>query len=487
MDRRLGCAVALLPNPRALVLDDPARGLLPREAAWIHELARRHAASGGAVLLAGRDAGALSRTADHVIALDRGRVVADAESAEFVRGRLRPYVAVRSPYAQRLAEVLRVGGTEVVADGGSRIAVYGTSSAEVGETAYRHGILLHQLADAAPEHLDRAAVPAMAGAGAGLGLDGGKGGRAGADVDGGGAREGRSVPGPRRRPAVRPARRVSGRPGPARPFSYEVRRAYGVRTPWPMLLGPLVCSVIATALLARGSGPAASPLRLISGWASELPLPAAAVGSGLLGALSYGQEFRYPALSPGYGPEPRSPRLLAAKLGVGAVTALLLSALATAADAVVLRLLRDGPVPDPAAHPAALATWGLLAVACCWAGVLAAAVLRTTALGISAVLAVPLLVVPGVRAVLGGHGSRELADAGEALWSVLSGVSQDGHSRAARALALVGQPLFLGLALSLAALICAYTASTVRARRSERRAAAAVSNQSSGHSVGDKG
>jgi ABC-type multidrug transport system ATPase subunit len=482
LDRRLGLAVALLPEPSALVLDDPARGLLPREAAWVHDLVRRHAAAGGAVLLAGRDAGALSRTADHVIALDQGRLVADEASAAFARSRLRPYVAVRSPYAHRLAEVLRGGGAEVVADGGSRIAVYGTSSAEVGETAYRHGILLHQLADAEPVRLDRPASASAATAATVSGAARAEPGRNEA------AAEGRSVPRPRRGPAGRPVRRVSGRRGPARPVSYEVRRAYGVRTPWPTLVGALVCSVLATVLLVRaGSGPSASPLRLLSGWAPELPLPAAAVGAGLLGALSYGQEFRYPALSPGHGPEPRSPRLLVAKLAVGAVTALLLAAAATAADTAVLRLLWGGRVPDPIGHPAAMAMWGLLAVACCWAGVLAAAVLRTTALGVSAVLAVPLLVVPGVRMLLGGHGSRELAEAGDALWSVVSGVSQDGHSRAAGVLALAGQPLVLGLALVMAALICAYAASTVRARRSERRAAAALSHQPSGHSVGDKG
>ncbi len=286
---------------------------------------------------------------------------------------------------------------------------------------------------------------------------------------------------------MRPPRRSSGRPGPVRPVAYEVRRAYGVRTPWPTVLGALVCSVLATVLLARtDSGSGASPLRLLSGWAPELPLPAAAVGAGLLGALSYGQEFRYPALAPGHGPEPRSPRLLAAKLGIGAATALLLAAAAAAADAAVLLLLRSGRLPDLAAHPAALAAWGALAVACCWAGVLAAAVLRTTALGLSAVLAVPLLVLPGVRMLLGGHGSRELVEAGGALWSVASGVSQDGHSRAARVLAFAGEPLFLALALSLTALICAYAASTFRARRNERRSAA-LPDGPTGRSLGDKG
>ena len=444
MDRRLGFAVALLTCPRALVLDDPARGLLPREATWVHDLVRSHAAAGGAVLLTGRDAGALARTADHVVALDRGRVVADEPATRFARTRLRPYVAVRSPYAQRLAELLSDDGAEVISASGSRIAVYGTNSAEVGETAYRHGILLHELADET--------------------------------ADGFGQPVGGSEPEPegRRRRAVR-QRRTGDRPGPVRPLGYEVRRAFGVPTPWPAALTALVCSVLATVLITRTADVPASPMRLLSGWALELPLPAAAIGAGLLGALSYGQEFRYPALAPGHGPEPRSLRLLAAKLAVGAVTAVLLAAAATTGNLAVLHVLHPAAahrVPDLLAHPGALAAWAALAVGCSWAGVLAAALFRTTALGLSAVLAVPLLVLPAVRTLLGKREVKEIADAGRALWSVSTGVSEDSGGSLARVLTFVGQPLFLALALSLTALVGAYTASALRGRRRGRRSTA---------------
>jgi ABC-type multidrug transport system ATPase subunit len=444
MDRRLGFAVALLTRPRALILDDPARGLLPREAAWVHDLVRRHAAAGGAVLLTGRDAGALARTADRVIAMNDGRVVADEAADDFARTRLRPYVAVRSPYAQRLAELLSDDGAEVVAAGGSRIAVYGTSAAAVGETAYRHGIMLYQLADTTVENV------------------------AGRRSEG----EPPAVPAARRK-AVRTPRRTGHRPGPVRPLGYEVRRAFGVRTPWPAVVTALLCSVLATVFIARTGNQHLSPVRLLSGWAPELPLPAAAIGAGLLGALSYGQEFRYPALAPGHGPEPRSPRLLAAKLAVGAAAALLLAALATLADTAVLHLTAaPHRVPDPLAHPAALAAWGALAVGCSWAGVLAAALFRTTALGVSAVLAVPLLAVPAVRLLLGGRQAREMLDAGGALWSVASGVSQGGRGSLSGVLRFAGQPFFLALALSLAGLVGAYAASALRGRRRGRRSTA---------------
>ncbi|MET8614368.1 ABC transporter ATP-binding protein [Streptomyces misionensis] len=153
MDRRLGLACALLPDPHTLVLDDPARGLCAREAQWLHDMLRAHADQGGTVLLATGDPREAARTADRVVTLDAGRLVADQVAEEFARTRLRPRVAVRTPYARRLAAVLakeaRTGrrSVEVVHEGGNRLSVYGTTTADIGETAFRHGILVHQLAD----------------------------------------------------------------------------------------------------------------------------------------------------------------------------------------------------------------------------------------------------------------------------------------------------------------------------------------------------
>lgn len=94
-----------------------------------------------------------ARIADRVVTLDAGRLVADQAAGEFARTRLRPRVAVRSPYAGRLAAALtkeaRTGrrSVEVVREGGNRLSVYGTTTSVIGETAFRHGILVHQLAD----------------------------------------------------------------------------------------------------------------------------------------------------------------------------------------------------------------------------------------------------------------------------------------------------------------------------------------------------
>ncbi|MEU6576351.1 ATP-binding cassette domain-containing protein [Streptomyces sp. NPDC046805] len=153
MDRRLGLACALLPDPHTLVLDDPAHGLSAREGRWLHDMLRAHATQGGTVLFATADPKEAARTADRVVTLQSGRVVADQEATVFARTRLRPRVAVRSPQAGRLAALLAQEAraarrsVEVVREEGNRLCVYGSTTADVGETAFRHGILVHQLAD----------------------------------------------------------------------------------------------------------------------------------------------------------------------------------------------------------------------------------------------------------------------------------------------------------------------------------------------------
>ncbi|MGP3986744.1 ABC transporter ATP-binding protein [Streptomyces sp. 3N207] len=159
MDRRVGMAAALLGDPHTLVLDEPTRGLSPREASWLHGLLRAYAEQGGLVLLTSRDPKEAARLADRVVSIDRGRLVADQKTADFSRTRLRPRVAIRTPHAERFAAVLaqearsaeRAGGGggafEVVCEGGSRVSVYGSNCAAVGESAYRHGILVHELTE----------------------------------------------------------------------------------------------------------------------------------------------------------------------------------------------------------------------------------------------------------------------------------------------------------------------------------------------------
>ncbi|MFD4773468.1 ATP-binding cassette domain-containing protein, partial [Streptomyces sp. NPDC058427] len=154
MDRRLALASALLGDPHALILDEPTEGLATREADWLHGVLRSHAARGGVVLYTTSDPKEAARSAGRVVSIDGGRLVADQDAADFSRTRLRPRVAVRTPHAARLAAVMSREAraarrsVEIVTEASSsRLSVYGSSCAEVGDTAFRHGLPVHQLAD----------------------------------------------------------------------------------------------------------------------------------------------------------------------------------------------------------------------------------------------------------------------------------------------------------------------------------------------------
>ncbi|MFE2988811.1 ATP-binding cassette domain-containing protein [Streptomyces sp. NPDC059262] len=168
MDRRLGLACALLADPHTLVLDGPAGGLSAREGKWLHGILRAHASLGGTVLFTTDDAKEAARTADRVVTLEAGRVIADQGVADFSRTRLRPRVAVRSPHAARLGLLLAKEAratqrcVEVVNEDGNRLSVYGSNCADVGETAFRHSILVHQLADEVGDAGPAVSVPARA-------------------------------------------------------------------------------------------------------------------------------------------------------------------------------------------------------------------------------------------------------------------------------------------------------------------------------------
>ncbi|WP_430478011.1 ATP-binding cassette domain-containing protein [Streptomyces sp. P11-1] len=442
MDRRLGLASALLGDPHTLVLDDPAEGLSPRENSWLHGLLRAHAAQGGTVLYATADPKEAARTADRVVTLDAGRLVADQDVTDFARTRLRPRVAVRTPHAARLAAVVSREAraarrsVEVVPEANGRVTVYGSTCAEIGDTAFRHGVPVHQLADEIGDTGPPAPPP-----------DGTEAYRPAADLS--------ELPPPIR---ARPAR------GPLRPLRYELRRSLGVRTTTLIMASVLLVSAALSVLLARTGG---TPLpRALAAWPEVLPLPPAALGAGILGALSFGDEFRYPALAAGRGTVPRRIGLLLAKLTVTAGFALLLAALTVVCGAQCLRLFYGPELITVPANAFALgASWAGLIVGCAWAGLLAAGVFRVTGAGIAAVLAVPVLVVPLVQKVFAAPSARSVTGLPgrlrELAWWQLPQEADRWVLAVAR---LVAQPVGAALALSLSALVCAYLFTSLRGK-----------------------
>nr|WTB34152.1 ATP-binding cassette domain-containing protein [Streptomyces sp. NBC_00830] len=471
MDRRLGLAAALLGDPHALILDDPGEGLSPHEKSWLHGLLRAHAARGGTVLYTTRDPKEAARAADHVVTVDSGRLVADQGSAAFSRTRLRPRVVVRTPHAARLAAVVSrearaaQRSVEVVAEAGSRLSVYGSSCAEIGDTAFRHCVPVHQLADEVGDTgpvttgpFEPGAVPRPESpttdpeAGPGPASpdsdpEAGPGPASPASAS--------ELPPPVRR---RPAR------GPLQPLRYELRRLFGVRTTTVIMAAVLVVSVGFSVLLAR-SGHARLP-DVLAAWPSMLPLPPVALGAGLLGALSFGDEFRYPALAAGRGTVPRRIGLLLAKLFVSAGVAVLLALLAVLASEEALHLLYGGDlirVPSNVTYLAA--SWAGLNVGCAWVGLLAAGIFRVMAAGVAAVLAVPVLVVPLMEKVLAGSTARSMlglpARLRELAWVQWPHVLDRWMMAVVR---MVAHPVGAALSLSLSVLICAYLFTSLRGR-----------------------
>ncbi|MET8974796.1 ABC transporter ATP-binding protein [Streptomyces sp. NPDC004539] len=477
MDRRLGLACALLADPHTLVLDDPAEGLSARESRWLYDMLTAHARHGGTVLLTMADPKEAARTADRVVTLDRGRVVADQDAPDFARTRLRPRVAVRTPHAARLAaELSRDARTtrrsvEVVQEDGNHLSVYGSTCADIGDVAFRNGILVHQLADEVGDMGPGA--HADAGEGGGDGADGG--------VSPEASEEAKTAAGKGRSPlgelgtsppplgklgtsplppsiAVRPA------PTPLRPLRYELRRAAGISTGFAVCAGTLVVSVVTALLLARlGHTPQA---RLFAAWPVQSPLPPAALGAGLLGALAFGDEFRHPALAADRGTVPRRLGLLAAKLLVAALTALLLAVLTVGCDAEALYLVYGRELAEVPADWLSLgASWTGLVVGCAWAGVLAAGVFRSTTAGLAAVLAVPVAVVPLLHRLSAGASVRVAAGMpARARDMFLLRWPFGGERYLDAAARVVAQPVGGALALSLTTLLCAYLLTTLRGR-----------------------
>ncbi|QMU78725.1 ABC transporter ATP-binding protein [Streptacidiphilus sp. PB12-B1b] len=147
MHRRMALAEAMLADPGTLLLDEPTHELSPKNAEWFHAVLRSFAAGGGTVLVTVRSPHEAAVLADRVVTVEQGRLLADQPVAEFLRTRLQGEVSVSGPQVGRLADLLTEAGAQVRRESGTRIAVTGAARTEIGELAYRHGVLLHELTD----------------------------------------------------------------------------------------------------------------------------------------------------------------------------------------------------------------------------------------------------------------------------------------------------------------------------------------------------
>ncbi|WP_406203949.1 hypothetical protein OH807_27845 [Kitasatospora sp. NBC_01560] len=299
-----------------------------------------------------------------------------------------------------------------------------------------------------------------------------------------------------------------------RVLAYELRRLRGLRSTWLLLVGVLLCDAVVAAVLAAQapagvlSGPAG--VRLLTATVPLIPLPFAALAAGVLGALSYGHEVRYPGLPASQVSYLRRVRALLAKLAVVAPVAGLLALATLLVDAVAVHLALPAGVTvaawsEPAAlsdrvsqalasagltgfadlpgalapaalgagHgvPVALLAFVLLTVVAAWTGVLTASLTRSAAAGVLLLCALPPLLESGVALFLRQTGTAWPSRAAELLpfqsgieWAY--GWVYGGDRRVAAGGSMLTDPVLLA-AVAAPALVLLLATLLVQARRRE--------------------
>ena len=145
MGQRLGIATALLGDPATLLLDEPVNGLDPEWIHWIRNLLKGLAAEGRTVFVSSHLMAEMALTADHLIVIGRGRLIADTSVEDFVRRASGSVVRVRAPEATRLRDLLLGDGVAVSSPESGVLEVTGLTTDLVGETAAANAVVLHEL------------------------------------------------------------------------------------------------------------------------------------------------------------------------------------------------------------------------------------------------------------------------------------------------------------------------------------------------------
>ncbi|GAA3166477.1 ABC transporter ATP-binding protein [Blastococcus jejuensis] len=145
MGQRLGIAVALLGDPPVVVLDEPVNGLDPEGIRWVRNLARELAAGGRTVFISSHLMSEMALTADHLLVIGRGRILADCSTSDFIAEHAASYVRVRSPQPGDVADLLLRQGLDVTRHEDDELRVQGLDAAAIGELVGKSGLFLHEL------------------------------------------------------------------------------------------------------------------------------------------------------------------------------------------------------------------------------------------------------------------------------------------------------------------------------------------------------
>jgi ABC-2 type transport system ATP-binding protein len=147
MSQRAGVAAAMLGDPQVLLLDEPVNGLDPEGIQWVRNLVKQLAAEGRTVLVSSHLMSEMSVTADHLIVIGAGRLIADCSTQEFIERSSERSVLVRSPDTAQLAGLIIAAGGQLPEGMGhdSVLSVTGLAAPRIGELAAQAGLVLHEL------------------------------------------------------------------------------------------------------------------------------------------------------------------------------------------------------------------------------------------------------------------------------------------------------------------------------------------------------
>jgi ABC-2 type transport system ATP-binding protein len=146
MGQRLGIASALLGDPKTVILDEPANGLDPEGIMWIRTLLKQLASEGRTVFLSSHLMSEMAQTAEHLVIVGKGRVIADTTVKDFVaQASIGATVHVRSPQATAVRDALAGPGVRIQSHERGTLVVHGLSSERIGEVAAEQQLVLHEL------------------------------------------------------------------------------------------------------------------------------------------------------------------------------------------------------------------------------------------------------------------------------------------------------------------------------------------------------
>jgi ABC-2 type transport system ATP-binding protein len=145
MGQRLGIAATLLGDPKVLMFDEPVNGLDPEGILWIRNLMKALATEGRTVFVSSHLMSEMEHTADHLIVIGRGKLLADCTMEEFIARSSGQSVRVRTPQLELLAKAVATVGGDAQREADGTLTVQGLNAAQVGDIAFESGVRLHEL------------------------------------------------------------------------------------------------------------------------------------------------------------------------------------------------------------------------------------------------------------------------------------------------------------------------------------------------------